>query len=524
MTTTVGGPARLRVIALLAAVLGLNTADSATVGSIASELEPALHISNPEIGLLVAVTTGIGAIATLPVGVLADRVNRVRLLWISILVWSAGMIVNGLSVSFAMLLLSRLALGAVVATAGPATSSLTGDYFGRAERGRIWGYILSGELLGTGIGFLVSGNLASVATWRAGFIWLAAPGLVLAWAIRRHLPEPARGGQSRLVPGETRIRPVRELEGAAPGGGAEPPGEGDADAPREGDADAPREGADAPWEGADAQPEREPEPVVREVEREEIAPDERLVLHEDPTGRPLWWAVRHVLSIPTNRALIIASALGYYFLQGLQTFAVLFLRSRFGLGQSAASTILVVLGAGAIIGVLVAGQLGDRLIARGRISARPVIGGVALLVAVALFLPALLISSLVIAAPLFFVAAAGLGGSNSPLDAARLDIMHSRLWGRAEAVRTVLRTSLQAIAPLAFGYVSAAFGGRGASFAQTSSPRSTTALDRTFLIMLVPLVVAGVLLLVRARMTYPRDIATAAASERATEPTRRVSG
>src|SRR5579875_4006544 len=220
------GPARLRVIALLAAVLGLNTADSATVGSIASELEPALHISNPEIGLLVAVTTGIGAIATLPVGVLADRVNRVRLLWISILVWSAGMIVNGLSVSFAMLLLSRLALGAVVATAGPATSSLTGDYFGRAERGRIWGYILSGELLGTGIGFLVSGNLASVATWRA------APGLVLARAIRRHLPEPARGGQSRLVPGETRIRPVRELEGAAPGGGAEPPGEGDADAPR----------------------------------------------------------------------------------------------------------------------------------------------------------------------------------------------------------------------------------------------------------------------------------------------------
>src|SRR5579875_241979 len=347
MTTTVGGPARLRVIALLAAVLGLNTADSATVGSIASELEPALHISNPEIGLLVAVTTGIGAIATLPVGVLADRVNRVRLLWISILVWSAGMIVNGLSVSFAMLLLSRLALGAVVATAGPATSSLTGDYFGRAERGRIWGYILSGELLGTGIGFLVSGNLASVATWRAGFIWLAAPGLVLAWAIRRHLPEPARGGQSRLVPGETRIRPVRELEGAAPGGGAEPPGEGDADAPREGDADAPREGADAPWEGADAQPEREPEPVVREVEREEIAPDERLVLQEDPTGRPLWWAVRHVLSIPTNRALIIASALGYYFLQGLQTFAVLFLRSRFGLGQSAASSLVAALGAGA---------------------------------------------------------------------------------------------------------------------------------------------------------------------------------
>jgi hypothetical protein len=65
-------------------------------------------------------------------------------------------------------------------------------------------------------------------------------------------------------------------------------------------------------------------------------------------------------------------------------------------------------------------------------------------------------------------------------------------------VRTVLRTALQAIAPLAFGFVSSAFGGQGAGFTEAGRPHSTTALDRTFLIMLVPL------------------LATAAASERAT--------
>jgi hypothetical protein len=58
---SVGGPARLRVIALLASVLALTTADGATFGSVASKLEPALHISNTDIGLPVAVTTDGGA-------------------------------------------------------------------------------------------------------------------------------------------------------------------------------------------------------------------------------------------------------------------------------------------------------------------------------------------------------------------------------------------------------------------------------------------------------------------------------
>lgn len=488
VTSAVGGPVRLRVIVLLASVLGLNTADSATVGSVASKLEPALHMSNIDVGLLVTVTTGIGAITTLPMGVLTDRVNRTRLLWISILVWSGAMIVSGLSVSFAMLLLSRLALGAVIATAGPATSSLTGDLFPAVERGRIWGYILTGELLGSGIGFLVSGNLAGVLSWRAGFMWLAAPGLVLAWAVRRYLPEPARGGQSRLAPGDTQIRSEQEV------------GE-------EVDQAGPAPGA------------ARHDQVEQQVQEEGIAADESLVLDDDPTDRSLWWAVRYVLAIRTNRILILASALGYYFLQGLQTFAVLFLRGRFGLGQSAASTLLVLLGAGAIAGVLVSGQIGDRLIDRGHITARPILAGLALLVAVVLFVPGLLATSLLVAAPLFFLAAAGLGGANPPLDAARLDIMHSRLWGRAESVRTLLRTALQAIAPLVFGYVSTALGGQGAGLGQpsTGQPHGTTALDRTFLIMLAPVLAAGLLLLVRARVTYPRDVATAGASERATE-------
>jgi hypothetical protein len=58
------------------------------------------------------------------------------------------------------------------------------------------------------------------------------------------------------------------------------------------------------------------------------------------------------------------------------------------------------------------------------------------------------------ALPYVTVAAAGLSAQNPPIDAARLDIMPSRLWGRAEGARTFLRTLAQALAPLPFGFSS----------------------------------------------------------------------
>ncbi|MFY9809408.1 MAG: MFS transporter [Pseudonocardiaceae bacterium] len=486
---TAGGPARLRVILLLAGVLGLSTADSATVGAIAAELERSLHLSNTDVGLLVTVSTGIGAITTLPVGVLTDRVNRTRLLWVSVLIWSAAMIASGFAVSFAMLLISRLALGAVVATAYPAAASLTGDLFPPAERGRVYGYILTGELVGTAVGFLVSGDLAGVLSWRAGFFWLAIPSLFLAWAIRRYLPEPARGGQSRLREGATHIPSVDEV--------------GDQPAPGD-DADG-----DGTWQEGE---------VERRIQEQQVAPHERLVLHEDPTDRSLWWAVRYTLSIRTNLILIVASGLGYFFLQGLETFAVVYLRGRYGLSQSTASTLLVVLGVGSIVGVLVTGWLSDRFIRRGYITARPVVCGASFLFGAALLLPGILVSPLFVAAPLLFLGAAGLGGTNAPLNAARLDLVHSRLWGRAESVRTALSTALQAIAPLLFGYVSGLFGGQNGGLGQPAQnqPGGDTGLEPTFLIMIIPLVIAGLLLLIRARSTYSRDVASAVASEHAT--------
>ena len=131
------------------------------------------------------------------------------------------------------------------------------------------------------------------------------------------------------------------------------------------------------------------------------------------------------------------------------------------------------------------------------------------------------------ALPLLILGAFLLGAPNPPLDAARLDIIHQRPWGRAEGVRIVLRSVRESAAPLLFGHVSQ-YGFAGGSSARrwerAGQVGNPTGLEYTFLIFLVPLIVAGPLPLAALR-AYPRDVATAIASVRAVNAERdRTSG
>jgi predicted MFS family arabinose efflux permease len=407
---------RWKPIVLLALVVGLQSADAGTVGALVVPLTQSLHINNIQVGLLVTVSTGVGAVATLLAGPLADRTVRVRLLWIALLACSAAMALSAASPNYGCLLACRVGLGAGIAVSGPVVASLVGDYFRPSERGRIYGLVLAGEGTCTAIGLLVAGELGAVS-WRLGFGWLAAVGLLLGIAVAALLREPLRGSV------------------------------------------------------------------------------------ENARRRSVWRDLRWVLSIRTNVVLIAASSFGYFFSTGLSTFGVALLCGRFHIGQSLATMLIAVLGVGALTGVLSTGRIADRLTNRGYLSGRIVLGGAAFLAAAVFILPTLLADSLLLALTFAFLAGTALGGVNPPLNAARLDIVDSRLWGTAEAVRSTLVSISTGVAPVAFGAVSTALG---------STP---SALADTFLIMLVMPIVAAVLLICVARRTYPRDVATAMASE-----------
>jgi predicted MFS family arabinose efflux permease len=211
-----------------------------------------------------------------------------------------------------------------------------------------------------------------------------------------------------------------------------------------------------------------------------------------------------VLRIRTNVVLIVASACGYYFLAGVQTFGIEFTTHQYGIDQALANLLLLVVGAGAVAGVLAGGAFGDVLLRRGHLNGRILVSAVSAAAAVILFMPAVFTHSALTAVSYLILAALAISAQNPPLDAARLDIMVPLLWGRAEGVRTFLRTSAQALAPLLFGAVSDYIFGGGRS-----------GLQWTFAVMLLPLAASAYFLFTALR-TYPRDVATAAASSEAT--------
>jgi predicted MFS family arabinose efflux permease len=454
LTRLLGGEERARVIVLLACVLGLAGADAATVGASATELRHSLHITRVDIGLLVSVTALVGAVATLPFGVLADRVRRTTTLGLVIFFWAAAMLWSAAASNFHELLLARLLLGAVTAAAGPLAASLIGDWFAESERGRIYGFVLAGELLGAGFGFAVTGDIAAVSWiggWRTAFVVLAIPAVILGWFVLR-LREPARGGRGVLA------------HATAP----------------------------LPPEAGESR-----ETVAQLLARERrIEPDPESVTGRDMRRASFLTAARYVLRVRTNLLLIGATACGYYFLAGIQTFGTEFMHDQYRISQALANLLLLGVGGGAILGVLFGGAIGDWLLRRGRLNGRIMTAVAGAAGATILFLPALLTRSAFTALPYLIAAVLFLTLQNPAIAASQLDIMPPALWGRAESVRTLLRSLAMALAPLLFGAVSEGIG-----------------LQWTFIVMLLPLG-ASAWLLFKARLTYPQDVSTAAAVAR----------
>ena len=465
-----GGPARLQVISVLAAVLGLDMANMGTVSAVADRLKQDFSISNTEFGLLLAVVYFAGAIATLPMGVLVDRTQRKTVLLVTIALWTGAMILSGTATSYVYLLATRLLLGAVTAAAWPVVASLTGDFFPADERAAVYGQILAGELIGSGLGFFISGEVSSVLSWHWSFYAMALLSAVLVWVIWRFLPEPARGTQSYLEVGET-----------------------DPYAASEENPEQPQE------EKRQSDKKADEATVARAIVRKSgVRPRKELVLHEDPTSRSWWWAMKYFLRIPSYRLLVAASALAYYFFSGVLAFGMIYFTKHYGVAHGTVSALVIIIGLGALAGVIAGGRISEWLLRRGQLNIRVVLPAAVLLASIPFFGFGIWTRSIWLAVALMTVGSAILAMAIAPIDAARQDIMHPRLWGRAEAGRMALRSAFEGSAPLLFGAISDWIGGdRGLMW--------------TFLIMLVP-VVASSLFIIPGRKTYAPDVATAAAS------------
>ncbi len=437
--------AKRAVIVVLATVLALDAADKTALGALAPAIKAEFHVGNGAIGLLAGAFSVVGGIATLPMGVLTDRVRRVALIVVSVVLWSVAMGLAAAATTFAVLLAARVSLGILTAACGPPVTSMLGDLFSPDVRGRVIGWVKSGELVGAAAGFVVAGVLTVFFTWRSVFVALGVIGMVVAFRVRR-LPEPARGGEGRAEGSEMALD--------------------------------------------------EPSHLRELVEAEHVEARDELVIDGDAGELSIPQAMQYVLRVRTLVLVVAATAFGDFFLAALQVFGVLLLVDQFDISASAASVLIPVIGVAGFVGVISGGRLGDALLDRGWITARLQVGAWSYLAMAICFVPVLFASSLAVALPFLVLSGVFLMAPVAPLEAARLDVVHPQLRGRAEAARVFARLAAQASAPIVFGILSEVLAGGGSD-----------GLRLTFLMFLPCLAVSSVLLALATR-DYPSEVAS----------------
>jgi MFS family permease len=209
----------LYVLAVLLIVYTFNFVDRVVLGILVAPIKAELHLTDTELGLLGGTAfalfyTSLGV----PVGWLADRANRVWIMTTALALWSAFTAVCGLAQGFPGLFLARMGVG--VGEAGgvaPAYALLT-DYFPPHARARALGFYSLGIPLGSALGLLLGGYIATRFNWRTAFLTLGLAGLLLAPWLLASIREPRRGSYDRQPPRGTHPSPgevARTLTGKA---------------------------------------------------------------------------------------------------------------------------------------------------------------------------------------------------------------------------------------------------------------------------------------------------------------------
>jgi predicted MFS family arabinose efflux permease len=190
---------QVRVLAILALINFVNFADRLVVPPLFPLLREQFSLSSAELGSLQTLLQIVLAAATIPFGLLADRMSRTRIIAGGVVFWSLATFLCGLAHSFALLLMARALVGVGEAAYAPAAQSMISGAFPAETRARAQAVFAAGMLLGGTTGLALGGVIGEYLGWRPAFFLVGFPGLIFA-ALAARLKEPPRGPKSELVP------------------------------------------------------------------------------------------------------------------------------------------------------------------------------------------------------------------------------------------------------------------------------------------------------------------------------------
>ena len=196
------------VVGVLCAAYLFAFIDRIIVGLLTPAIQADLGISDTQAGLLQGMAFALFyTIFGLPLGWLADRWSRKRLLSIGMTVWSVMTATCGLASSFLLLFLARVGVGIGEATLNPCAASMISDYFPARTRPRAFGVYVLGTALGAVLTYLTGGFvigalqthatvsvpfLGDLKSWQVTFLAVGLPGLIPALLFMFTVKEPRR--------------------------------------------------------------------------------------------------------------------------------------------------------------------------------------------------------------------------------------------------------------------------------------------------------------------------------------------
>ncbi len=202
---------------LLFAINLLNFYDRQILGALGEPIRKEFMLSDTSLGLLGTVFTLMYAIVGLPLGSIADKWSRIRLIAIGTALWSVLTAATGIAHTYWQLFASRLGMGIGEATCAPAGQSLIGDLFPPDRRAFAMGVFMLGLPAGVFVAYSSAGWIATHFGWRSVFYVACIPGLILA-ALALLIREPVRGAldpdrsvMSTAAGGETSFGAVLKL-------------------------------------------------------------------------------------------------------------------------------------------------------------------------------------------------------------------------------------------------------------------------------------------------------------------------
>ncbi|MGD8359423.1 MAG: MFS transporter [Lysobacterales bacterium] len=192
---------RAITLTLLVLVYTFNFIDRQIVGILAVPIKADLGLSDTQLGLMGGLAfalfyTGLG----IPVAMLADRYSRTWIMTGALVIWSALTAACGLAQNFTQLFLARLGVGVGEAGGVAPAYSLISDYFPPHQRARALSVYSFGIPIGSALGIVFGGLIASHVDWRWAFFAVGLAGILIAPIFRLAVKEPPRGGFDASAP------------------------------------------------------------------------------------------------------------------------------------------------------------------------------------------------------------------------------------------------------------------------------------------------------------------------------------